>query len=901
MKNQTFLVTCCLVALLLANQNLVADIVQLSSDYYVSVNGTLTDTETRNFFDGNGAYNLYADQSQSITDGTQNFDWMPPNSFSTLYASASYAVTGGTQNFAYGSVLEANAANAIDGGTQNFVSASLRANASDAISNGTQNFAYGSSLTITTDRVVIGGTQNFSNGNGAQILFQWGEYYDGAITGGTQNFYGGGGPFDVVDVSSTRAITGGTQNFYSAVDVSRENAITGGVQNVIGPVGTMSVTATDGIVGTYVPYLQAFQSITDFYGNTVVTTAKVLTLAGSATLEVSAQRSITGTRIALGDYYTFGSSQIDIQADQALDRTVDLVFDYNEGGTVNLNGHDLTVGALWGGHTGDGFISNAGAATPSTLVLDFDRPPNAFMYFDSGVRIEDGLNGAAVSVIKRGTGLELLTAGQGYTGSTTVENGVLAVSFGPQTPQQNTISTAALTLSGGGLEIRGPMDAGNNTVYSQSFSGLTVGAGASALDVKPNTSTSLAVNLGNFANLTRVTGGTMEFRVQDGYDPQTGFLTPNVGSVAFSNVVSDTILPWASLNYSSFVSLEAGVTSQVTALTDFDTTRNGVDFHSGAGLLQFSDAASQTATNLNGEQFNAVLVAFANPGGNNTDQVNYTRSTTQAEELIFHQHNANNAAEFSYDITLDGNAADFLLTKTGAGTLIVGGLSRRVVNNVTSPANISLQVNEGDVIANLDIAGDVILKNGGGLGGNANVNGLVKVGGGGRLVPGNSPGTVTAGTAEWDGGGTYVWEINDATGTAGLVTSGWDVLNVTGELEITATFSNPFVIDLHTLTLGNVAGDMANFDPYQDFTWTIATADAGITGFIESAFTLNKDNFDNTFDALNSQFSLALGNGDTSLNLVYTYFGPPIPEPSTGLLVAAGILIMRLARRRRAC
>jgi len=183
--------------LLLASQNLLADIT-IGANYTVSVDGALTDTETRNFFTHenndeqlpiNAAFNLFADQSQSITNGTQNFG--PTNFSSTLYASAFNAITGGTQNFAYGSVLEANAANAIDGGTQNFANGTLlRADASDAISNGTQNFENGSYLNIATDRAITGGTQNFTGGYA--VNFQFGTYDNGAITGGTQNFYSGG-------------------------------------------------------------------------------------------------------------------------------------------------------------------------------------------------------------------------------------------------------------------------------------------------------------------------------------------------------------------------------------------------------------------------------------------------------------------------------------------------------------------------------------------------------------------------------------------------------------------------------------------------------------------------------------------------------------------------------------
>jgi hypothetical protein len=434
--------------------------------------------------------------------------------------------------------------------------------------------------------------------------------------------------------------------------------------------------------------------------------------------------------------------------------------------------------------------------------------------------------------------------------------------------------------------------------YSQSFSGLSVGAGGSTLNLRPNNTADLDVNLGNLANLTRAVGGTMNFWVESGFDPQTGIPDETAASVHFSNVGSTTILPWATLNGAAFAKVDAGGTSQVTALTDFDTTRDGVDFHSAAGLLHFSDAAEQTVANVSGEKFNAVLVGPE--VGNNTAQVDYVRSIYVNEELVVHQYNYDKAAEFSYDITMNGAGTTFLLTKTGFGTLIVGGVSSRVVNNVSSAANILLQINEGDVIANLDIAGDVILKNGGGLAGNANVNGLVKVGGGGRLLPGNSPGTLTAASAEWSGGGTYVWEINSGNGTAGQVSGGWDLMDVTGVLAITATLSNPFVIDINTLTLGNVAGNMANFDQYQNYSWTIATAAEGITGFNASAFTLDKTHFTNAYDNVYGIFSVALSGNSKDVNLVYTYSGPPIPEPSTwALLAGAGLVLAWKFRRRK--
>ena len=56
---------------------------------------------------------------------------------------------------------------------------------------------------------------------------------------------------------------------------------------------------------------------------------------------------------------------------------------------------------------------------------------------------------------------------------------------------------------------------------------------------------------------------------------------------------------------------------------------------------------------------------------------------------------------------------------------------------------------------------------------------------------GASPGTAaTDGNGEWAGGGSYDWEINDFDGTAGM-DPGWDLMDITGQLSITATDADP--------------------------------------------------------------------------------------------------------------
>ncbi len=108
-----------------------------------------------------------------------------------------------------------------------------------------------------------------------------------------------------------------------------------------------------------------------------------------------------------------------------------------------------------------------------------------------------------------------------------------------------------------------------------------------------------------------------------------------------------------------------------------------------------------------------------------------------------------------------------------------------------------------------------------------------------------SLGTETAGSTTWAGGGNFTWEINSATGTAGA-DPGWDLLDITGTLDITATSGSTFTLNLITLTPpANAPGAMANFDNTLAYDWMIVRASGGIIGFAPDRFSLNTSGFAN--------------------------------------------------------
>ncbi len=123
------------------------------------------------------------------------------------------------------------------------------------------------------------------------------------------------------------------------------------------------------------------------------------------------------------------------------------------------------------------------------------------------------------------------------------------------------------------------------------------------------------------------------------------------------------------------------------------------------------------------------------------------------------------------------------------------------------------------------------------------------------------------GNVTLNGGGTYVWNINNATGTGGA-DPGWSELNITGSLQINASSGSPFNIDITSLTAGDVAGSAANFNPNVNGNWIIAKTTSGVSGFTGSGqFSINTSAFAN---APTSSAQWSVGVVGNNLVLFYT-------------------------------
>ena len=262
------------------------------------------------------------------------------------------------------------------------------------------------------------------------------------------------------------------------------------------------------------------------------------------------------------------------------------------------------------------------------------------------------------------------------------------------------------------------------------------------------------------------------------------------------------------------------------------------------------------------------------------------RSTLSGAKLIVGDSNNSTFA----GTIISGNSLE--LEKVGSGKLTLTG-----TNTYTGATTVAA----GLLTVNGSISSSALttVQSGAAIGGSGTVGALV-VETGATIAPGNSPGTLTvSGDAVWEAGGNYNWQLVDADGGAG---ADWDTIHITGELDLSnLTLADPFKVNLWSLsTFAGSGGDALNFDGSLNYSWTIASASGGITGFDADNFSIytaamnGTNGFSNDFTG--GTFSVGVTGND--LNLMYQ--GPSaVPEPASAFTVLALFSSGVLHRRRR--
>ena len=313
-------------------------------------------------------------------------------------------------------------------------------------------------------------------------------------------------------------------------------------------------------------------------------------------------------------------------------------------------------------------------------------------------------------------------------------------------------------------------------------------------------------------------------------------------------------------------------------------TRNGGNgFVFGAGHTFNFDSNGGGTLDTNVASSNNFVVrgsTFTTAGGaENTIQGSFNMDTS---DVTFNVADGTDASDLTVSAALN-NA--FGIVKQGTGTMTLTG---------SNGYNGATQVSAGTLVVDGTHTGAGLysVASASTLAGSGSITAAIDLSG--VISPGNSPGTLATGSQTWNDGGAYLWEINDSGGTQGA-DSGWDWLDITGALDLANLTVGGFTIDIDSLTLGNVAGNADGFDSYikfdgiADYSFTIATASGGISGFDDSLFTLDYSGFSN---APGWDWAII----ESGNNLVLQAYA--VPEPSSSALLGLGALTLALRRRR---
>lgn len=751
----------------------------------------------------------------------------------------------------------------------------------------------------------------------------------------------GSGTWDTV----TGNWTGGspTANLYVNGDTAQFTNTAGGTITLS---GTISPTATN-VSATAGTYTFAGTGITT--GTLIKSGAGTLTLTvpnsytGMTTIQTSGTvntthstlnlNSSTGDALAGDITLTTGAASSHAAMNNLLSNQIadTSVINFTGSGILGywrLRGNTETVRGL-SGSTGIGVIENGGFGqsinTNGTLTLDTAGNNYSFNGFTRNA--DSGGGTGTLAIVKTGSGTQTFAGNNiNHGGGTTVNGGTLKWDL---TARTGSLGGSYGVGSNGTLEfsntntgidnVTGQLTAtitGSGTInktgtgYASIFGGNVSGF-TGTINVTDGT---LASNAGNWGT------GTMTLNVAPGktFDNRSNNVSVDrlTGSGTFTSTFngSNTLTIGGADGTSTFSGAIENGSALSRPLTKTGTgtfTLSGSNTYTGltsvsGGTLQLAKTASLysgnssnwTAANLNVKS--GGTLAFNVGGTNEFTTGNVTTLLTNLAASSSATNGMNAGSNYGFDTTNAAGGtftiADVLANSTGtsggARGLTKLGVNTLVLTNTNTYSGPTL-VSAGRLLVNGTNTGTGALNvaNLATLGGIGSLAADVTLMSGGKLSPGASIESLATGSNIWNGGSLFDFEFSTDgnTGTAG---NQWDLLSITGGLNLTgASSGSPVVFNLFTMANSTTPGFLGTWNPNVNHTWSgFLTTTTGVTGFASNKFSINTAGFQ---DTINGTFSV-IPNGN-NLDLVYT----AVPEPgSFTMLFFASAMVWIFGRKR---